>query len=437
MNGKKPCWSIAPVLLFISSAGFGSGFSISGGTVTVADSAHLNTISDLVINTGLLTANNSQIVVGGNWANSGGSFTPGTSTVTLNATTTGKTITSHGSAFYNLYFNGSGGYWTLQDSMTVLSTMTLSAGTLDTNSGGSYAMSVGGGWLNNGGTFTVNGSTVTFTGSAAQVINNAGQSFAVLVDSNTSSGGVVFASSFTATGLAINSAGLASPTTAYFNAGSTYTITNLTLVGGNGQMVWIRSTTNGQAWFLKNVSTNTVAYVDVEDSNANAGTTIAAGPNSIDSGRNFNWTFMILGITFSTHSYDFGMVNLGATTVSTSPVTITNAGNVTETYSLAVATTGAKTIWGVGTSTPTAFNTFVMFGAFNAVQPSSTTFGMGDIITSTSTASSATIFSAGGETGLSVPAGTDRHLWLRLDMPLTTGTTNQQMMNLTVTAATP
>jgi hypothetical protein len=146
---------------------------------------------------------------------------------------------------------------------------------------------------------------------------------------------------------------------------------------------------------------------------------------------------MILGITFSTHSYNFGMVSMGATTVSTNPVTITNVGNVTETYALAITTTGAQTEWGVGISTPTSYDTFVMFGAFNATPPSSTTFTTADVITSTSAASSSTVYSMGGETGLSVPTGTDRHLWLRLDMPLSTGTTCQQMMNITVTAATP
>jgi hypothetical protein len=413
-----------------------TGFSISGGTVTVANSAQLNTVSNLVINKGSLVANNSKVSVGGNWTNSGGLFTPGTSTVTLSATGSGKTITSKGSSFYNLFFNGVNGYWTLQDNLTVLSTMTLSAGTLDTNSSGSNQITLAGGWLTNGGTFIVNNSTVSFNGNSPQVIRNAGQAFAVLFDSNTSSGGVIFASSFTASGLTVNGAGLASATTVYFNAGSTYTITGLTLIGSSGKTVWMRSTTDGQSWYLNNISTNNVTNVDVKDSNANAGTTITAGPNSIDRGNNINWTFLILSITLSTHSYDFGMVSMGVTTVSTSAVTITNTGNASETYSLSVTTTGAKTVWGIGTSTPTSMDTLVMFNLFNSVQPSSTTFNINDVVTKSPTTASGTVY-AGNETAVGISVGVARHLWMMLNMPLYTSTTDQQLLNVNVTATSP
>jgi hypothetical protein len=146
----------------------------------------------------------------------------------------------------------------------------------------------------------------------------------------------------------------------------------------------------------------------------------------------------VLSIQVSSTAYNFGTVNLAATTVSTNSVVITNQGNVTETYSLAVATTGALSVWNVGISTPTSFNTFVLFGAFNASQPSSTTFTMADIMPSTSTASSGTQFTINGsQTGLSVPANLTRQLWFLLDMPLTVSTTNQEQMNVTVTATTP
>ena len=428
-------WGIVAALLFISRAGFSLGFSISGGTVTLADAAKLSTVSDLAIHSGSLAVHNSQIAVGGSWMNSGGSFLPGTSTVTLNSSASGKTITSNGSSFYNLYFNGSGGYWTLQDSMTVLSTMTLTAGTLDTNSGGGYPMSVSGGWLNNGGNFTVNGSTLTLTGNSAQVVRNAGQPFAVIVDSNSSSDGVVFASSFTATGLTINSAGLAKPTTAYFNAGSTYTIAGLTLIGSSGKMVWMRSTSDNQAWYLHN-STNNVAYVDVKDSNANGGTTIAAGARSIDSGNNPNWTFLILSISLSTHSYDYGAVAMSSVAVSTTAITVMNTGNDTETYGLSIATSGPTTVWSVGASTPTSYNTFVMFAGFNSVMPSSNTFTAQDVLTKTGAASTTGIY-AMDQTGVSVPAGNDRQLWLRLDMPPKTSTVKPQQMDLTIMATNP
>jgi hypothetical protein len=354
---KSARWSLFTALALMSRISFGAGFTFAGSTMTVANSALLSTTGGITISSGSLVANKSNIIVGGNWSNPGGTFTAGTS-------------------------------------------------------------------------------TVTFNGSAAQTVNNRGQSFSILIDSNTSSGGVTFSSSFTAVGLIINGAGLASAATAYFNAGSTYTITGLTLLGSSGKTVWMRSTTPTQPWFLNNTSTNTVAFVDVQDSSAAAGATIVAGPNSVDSGRNVNWTFLILSITLSTHSYNFGTVNMAATTVSTTAITVTNGGNATQTYSLSVATTGAQTVWGVKTATPTIHDQFVMFGQFNSVQPSSSTFVIGDVVLTSATASSASVY-AGDETGLSTPIGAARHLWVRLNMPLTTSTTNQQQMNLTVTASSP
>src|SRR6185312_3884472 len=83
------------------------------------------------------------------------------------------TIQSGGVPFNNLVFNGSGGYWTLQDPLTVLASMTLTAGTLDTNPVGNYAVTVGLDWYNNGGNFAGNQSTVTFnaTTSGRQILS--------------------------------------------------------------------------------------------------------------------------------------------------------------------------------------------------------------------------------------------------------------------------
>ncbi len=54
------------------------------------------------------------LTVGANWSNYG-AFTHNSGTVIFNATTTGKTITDGGSAFYNLTFNGTNGEWLYKD----------------------------------------------------------------------------------------------------------------------------------------------------------------------------------------------------------------------------------------------------------------------------------------------------------------------------------
>ena len=54
----------------------------------------------------------------------------------------------------------------LGSSMTVTSTITLTAGTLDT-SVSNFNIKLLGGWVGNGGTFAANGSTVTLAGTSA------------------------------------------------------------------------------------------------------------------------------------------------------------------------------------------------------------------------------------------------------------------------------
>src|SRR5262249_31762030 len=140
----------------------------------------------------------------------------------------------------------------------------------------------------------------------------------------------------------------------------------------------------------------------------------------------------VLSVSISTHAYNFGSVNVGATTVSTTAVTVTNGGNITETYSLSVATTGALSVWAVGSSTPTAFDTFALFGAFHPSQPVWTGFGTTDVITGVSAASTATKYSIdGSQTGLNVPVSYTRALWFFLNMPLSVSTTDQEQMNVT------
>jgi parallel beta-helix repeat protein len=120
---------------------------------------------------GTFSAGSSGISVAGNWINTA-TVTAGTSTVTFTATATGKTITSGGSAFYNVIFNGSGGGWTISDNMTVGNNMTLTAGTFgssvkDDTITIASDLFVNGGTLSGGANITVNGGDVTGNGTIA------------------------------------------------------------------------------------------------------------------------------------------------------------------------------------------------------------------------------------------------------------------------------
>jgi cytoskeletal protein CcmA (bactofilin family) len=103
------------------------------------------TTNDINIATGTLdvTTNNYNLFVKGNWTNSG-TFTCQQGTVTFNATTTGKTITTGGSPFYYLTFNGSGGEWSLQDTATISDNLLVSDGTFNLNN---KSMNVNGGYI--------------------------------------------------------------------------------------------------------------------------------------------------------------------------------------------------------------------------------------------------------------------------------------------------
>ncbi len=133
------------------------------------------------------TASNYNLNVAGNWTSSG-TFTHNSGTVNFNAASTGKTITSGGSSFYNIVFNSSSGGWTLQDALTTTNNFTVSnsetsgngvnlngkavnvTGNVAINGGkvapGSSIITVGGSWNSSAGTaWTPGSSTVILSGS--------------------------------------------------------------------------------------------------------------------------------------------------------------------------------------------------------------------------------------------------------------------------------
>src|SRR5205823_3840559 len=95
-------------------------------------------------------------------------------------------------------------------------------------------------WVSSTGTFTADAaSTVTFVTSLASQTISAPYAFGTIVASNTStSGGLLFASSFTATNF--RASGMTATSTLTFTANSTATITNLTLQGSSGKRIMVR-----------------------------------------------------------------------------------------------------------------------------------------------------------------------------------------------------
>lgn len=377
------------------------------GTPTKTPGAAMSVRGHLTIGSNNIYSNGAlSLTIGGNYSNSG-TFTAGTGSVTFNSSMAGNTLSgnmSGPSQFNTLGFNGTGD-WTMISSMTVASTMTVTAGTLlgdqditvvggvngngtngtinlsggtftqrvaanqffgsniagtnnwtfnnltfsnssgasrtiQTNSTGSgqiivsgtlsigasgdtfatilnnqtnnrdlvangsiviqnlglfqtassRPLLVGGDWTNYG-TFTTNNSTVTFTGTSTQQVNNFGKAFANLISSNTSAGGLVFSSSFSATRLHINTANLGAAATAYFAGRSTFTISTFSITGTASYPVVLRSTSSGTYWYLNNTSTHSVQYTFAEDSHAGQGLRIFDYPGGESLGHNINWAF--------------------------------------------------------------------------------------------------------------------------------------------------
>jgi hypothetical protein len=126
---------------------FNGGLTVSGGTFTGA--AGNITTTDITLSTGTLTAPSGTFNVSGNWLKSGGTFTPGSNTVTFNGAGA-QTINSGGSSFYNLTLSGSGTK-TLLAEAAVTNAFTVSSGV--TFDPGSFILS-------GAGTFTLSGTAI-------------------------------------------------------------------------------------------------------------------------------------------------------------------------------------------------------------------------------------------------------------------------------------
>ena len=127
----------------------------------------------------------------------------------------------------------------------------------------------------------------------------------------------------------------------------------------------------------------------------------------------------------------FGTLVAGSETVSGSASTITNDGNVTETYSLDITDPAGWT----GVQAAPGAEEYALLAQLNSAQPTAASFTYADhALSTTSTACSATKF-AGDETGASVAASGTRSLWFRFNAPTSTTVSNEQTITVTITAS--
>lgn len=153
----------------------------------------------------------------------------------------------------------------------------------------------------------------------------------------------------------------------------------------------------------------------------------------------------ILSVSISTPvgGYNFGEVALGASTQSVagasgSSITVTNNGNIVETFAIKCETNTAGSPWST-TGTAASADNFILRGVFSSTQPAFGDFGNDDIISSgTYKTSTSSVFSIGDpEDGVAVPVNDTIDLWLRLNMPTTSGTAATQEIILFIRAESP
>jgi predicted nucleotidyltransferase len=135
----------------------------------------------------------------------------------------------------------------------------------------------------------------------------------------------------------------------------------------------------------------------------------------------------------------FGSVNLGTQVVASTGVVVRNNGNLLNSYTLRASTYTAGTPWSVSNSPPAGPDALVVYGVYDDVTaPVLGDFGVEDLIETSAQVGSETKFSVSGAiTGTSVPAGEDRPLWIRLDMPTTSRTVAPQSIRIEISAQPP
>jgi len=352
-------------------------------TATLGGAVTIN--GNLTVTSGTYNANGQTTTVTGLAAVNGGMYQAATATQTFNG---GLTISSG-------TFTGSSG------AVDVNGNLTLSGGILTAPSG---SFTISGNWNRTAGTFTPGLNTVTFDGTS-QMISGITTFYNLTKN-------VTLAATLT------------------FENTMKQTVTHtLTLNGALGQLLSLRSNLSGTKFkiTLPTGGTQSLSFLDVQDSDASGGLTLAAGSTSVNSGNNLNWTFTILSIAVNTTTWSVGTVDAGTAQISTSgnKINVTNDGNLTETFTLQIFNEDDRNEWTHSSlKTGAGNNIYALSGIFCATgdSPITTSFNetdSEDVLTTTQQTATSTkfAFASGTANAVNVAASGQRSLWLRLDMP--------------------
>ena len=146
-----------------------------------------------------------------------------------------------------------------------------------------------------------------------------------------------------------------------------------------------------------------------------------------------NITYGVQITSVSSSGYDFGAVDMGASTISTKAIGVKNIGNVSEYFSISVSNTAPDGWVPINSGVP-GNNQFLMLGRIQspgAPQPGSNTFDVNlDTVTTASPSAAAGRYGQASRTN----PDASKDLWLKFIMPATVTTTAGQSMVLTINA---
>ena len=235
---------------------------------------------------------------------------PSSGVFVLQAASAGKTITMGSQTLLGLNIQGSGGGYTLQDTMSLGTEGlgTLFAGSLDTN--GQIITSTGSIYFGNPVTLTLGSSVITTAywhvsdgstvSAASSTINVAGAFYG---------GGCAYGTvNFTGTGAAAVSGSNAfsalattgQPKTLTFQAGTTQTGGDFDGLGGTAGNLVTLQVAGGSSTFYLSKPSGTVScdYLSVSHCSAVGGATWQPGAHSVDGGNNAGWLFPVDATTY-------------------------------------------------------------------------------------------------------------------------------------------
>ncbi|MBK7817384.1 MAG: hypothetical protein IPJ60_07300 [Sphingobacteriaceae bacterium] len=161
---------------------------LNNATATASLLTNAITVTNTIrINAGTLNSNNLGITLGGSWLNQGGTFTPGTSTVTFNSTSAQTLYKLGGETFNHLRFSGAG-VKSFSSAITSSGNFSISPGSSVDVTTSNHQLTVRGNFINSG-TFNANSGTVLFNGTLAHTIGGSSTTnFFNITLSNTSNG---------------------------------------------------------------------------------------------------------------------------------------------------------------------------------------------------------------------------------------------------------